>query len=73
MIHFDKTTRETWKKENVDNISIFFYESGCAGTKIQVEKGKNPLCEEKITQENLIIYVKKNELSALENGRITRI
>jgi hypothetical protein len=62
MIHFDKKTLEHWEKEGVQNISLFFYESGCAGTKIGVETQKLADCESEIKQDSLHIYMRRNEV-----------
>ena len=62
MIHFDKKTLEHWEKEGVQTISLFFYESGCAGTKIGVETQKLADCESEIKQDSLHIYMRRNEV-----------
>ncbi|GAB0175032.1 MAG: hypothetical protein HHAS10_09110 [Candidatus Altimarinota bacterium] len=72
MIYFDKLSLETWKKEGVNSLSVFFYKSGCAGTKIQVERGKNSLCNKEIVQDDITLYIKDDESALLENARITQ-
>lgn len=73
MIHFDKKTLEAWKNENIDTISLYFYESGCAGTKIGVETKKLPDCEIQVIQDAFHIYMRKSEVSLIENGHITQV
>jgi Fe-S cluster assembly iron-binding protein IscA len=73
MIHFDKKTLEQWKKDGTQNISIFFYESGCAGTKIKVELEKIPSCNQEIIQGFLCISLKSNEFHLIDEWRITQV
>lgn len=73
MIHFDKKTLEHWKKEGIQTVSLYFYESGCAGTKIGVETKKIADCETEVIQDALLIHMRKSEASLIENGRITQV
>ncbi len=73
MIHFDKKTLSNWKEMDIKTISVYFYESGCAWTKIQVEIGKSPLCDREIFQEWLTFYVKNNEFHLIDEWKITHV
>ncbi|MBP9812483.1 hypothetical protein KBC86_03810 [Candidatus Gracilibacteria bacterium] len=73
MIHFDKKTLDQWKNDGIKNISLFFYESGCAGTKIQVETKKNPECDTEIIQDSLCFFVRRSEFELIDEGHITQV
>lgn len=73
MITFDKKTLEQWHSDGIDSVSIYFSQSGCAGTKIKVETEQSPLCDYCIVENGLNIYVKKQELKDIEGGKITHV
>lgn len=72
MITFDKKTLAQWHQDWVKELSVYFYKSGCAGTKIRVETTRISDCNKEIPQDELTIYVKDSEIELIDWGRITQ-
>ena len=74
MINLDKNTVSDLVERNVEKILIFFYDSGCSWTKVDIS-------EDFVVWDDLVeiegdykfkIYNKKNEKEQFENCNITK-
>ncbi|MDD5213574.1 MAG: hypothetical protein PHG82_04075 [Candidatus Gracilibacteria bacterium] len=73
-INIDKNTISDLNSRGIKNIKVFFYSSGCAGTKVNIEE--NPDVSDLELLENLDginIFASKEDLTKLKGGTITKV
>lgn len=75
MLKIDKNTISYFKWENAEKIKIFFYDSGCSGTKVNIISDFDiDESVEFFREEDWIkIYIEKIEKEKFENCSITRV
>lgn len=73
-INIDRNTISDFKNREISNVKIFFYTSGCAGTKVWIEE--NPDFNDLELFENIEwinIYSSLEDIEKLRWGTITKV
>ena len=75
MLKLDQNTIKYFQEEKAEKIKIFFYDSGCSWTKVNISSDfEIDESVEFLREENWInIYIEKMEKAKLENCSITRV